>query len=56
VKPELVNAVKAKLDAKGVEMEVHLYDAEHAFMNDTRKEVHDPAAAKTAWGARGRVS
>jgi carboxymethylenebutenolidase len=30
-------------------MELFLYDAKHAFMNDTRPEVHDPAAAKLAW-------
>jgi carboxymethylenebutenolidase len=23
---------------------------DHAFFNDTRPEVHDPAASSTAWG------
>ncbi len=49
-KPELALALKEKLDAKHVPMEVHLYDAEHAFMNDARPEVYDAAAAKVAWG------
>jgi len=49
-KPALAEAVKKELDAKQVPMELHLYDAGHAFMNDTRPEVHDAAASKLAWG------
>jgi carboxymethylenebutenolidase len=30
-------------------MELHVYDADHAFVNDTRPEVHDAASAKLAW-------
>ena len=30
-------------------MELHVYDAQHAFMNDTRPEVYSPEAAKLAW-------
>jgi carboxymethylenebutenolidase len=30
-------------------MTLHVYDAEHAFMNDTRPEVYSPADAKLAW-------
>jgi carboxymethylenebutenolidase len=30
-------------------MEVNVYDAKHAFMNDTRPEVHSPEDAKLAW-------
>jgi carboxymethylenebutenolidase len=41
-----VDAIKAKL---GDKMEVFAYDADHAFVNDTRPEVHNPEAAKTAW-------
>lgn len=48
-KPELALAVKTQLDAKHVPMELHLYDAQHAFMNDTRP-VYDATAAKLAWG------
>ena len=32
-----------------VPMELHVYDAEHAFANDARPDVYDPAAAKLAW-------
>jgi carboxymethylenebutenolidase len=48
-KPEAAVAVKKALDAKGVPMELHLYDASHAFMNDTRPEVYSPDNAKAAW-------
>jgi carboxymethylenebutenolidase len=50
VKPEMVAEVKKKLDAKGVPMEMYVYDAEHAFMNDTRPEVYNAGCAKEAWG------
>jgi carboxymethylenebutenolidase len=30
-------------------MELHVYDAQHAFCNESRPEVYDPAAAKQAW-------
>jgi carboxymethylenebutenolidase len=43
-------ALKKTLSDKGVAMQLHLYDAAHAFMNDTRPEVYDPECAKTAWG------
>jgi carboxymethylenebutenolidase len=50
VKPELVRAIKAQLDARNQPMEMHVYeDADHAFVNDTRPEVHNPTAAKLAW-------
>jgi carboxymethylenebutenolidase len=48
VKPELVEAVKKKLDAKGVPMEMYVYDADHAFVNDTRADVYNPTCAKQA--------
>ncbi len=48
-KPELAAAIKAELEAHGNAMELHVYDAEHAFFNDTRPEVYDAAAAKLAW-------
>lgn len=40
-------AVKAQI---GDKMELHVYDAQHAFVNDTRPEVHSPDNAKLAWG------
>jgi carboxymethylenebutenolidase len=30
-------------------VEFHWYDADHAFFNDTRPEVHDPEAARRSW-------
>ena len=30
-------------------MELHVYDADHAFANDTRPEVYAPEAARLAW-------
>jgi hypothetical protein len=31
------------------EFEIYRYDAHHAFMNEARPEVYDPACAKGAW-------
>lgn len=44
----------AEVLAKGVNdaggtFELHLYDADHAFFNDTRPEVFNPTAAGLAW-------
>ncbi|MEZ4268526.1 MAG: dienelactone hydrolase family protein [Myxococcota bacterium] len=47
--PEAVDALKSRLDAGEVDYEVYSYDADHAFMNEARPEVHNAAAAKTAW-------
>jgi len=33
-----------------VAMELHVYDAQHAFANERRPEVHHAEAAKQAWG------
>lgn len=38
-----------RLSAAPIEVDSHFYDADHAFFNDTRPEVHDPAAAGEAW-------
>lgn len=48
-KPELAEGIQRELEARGKRIELHVYDAQHAFFNDTRPEVHDPAAAKVAW-------
>ena len=42
-------AIKKEVDAAGGSMVLHVYDAEHAFMNDTRPEVFSPKDAKLAW-------
>jgi carboxymethylenebutenolidase len=44
----IAGAEKIKAAVK-VPMELHSYDAQHAFCNDHRPEVHDPAAAALAW-------
>jgi len=49
VTPEKAEAVKKAVEAGGHAMELHVYDADHAFVNDTRPEVHDAANAKLAW-------
>jgi carboxymethylenebutenolidase len=33
-----------------VPMELHVYDAQHAFANEQRPDVYHPEAAKQAWG------
>jgi carboxymethylenebutenolidase len=43
----VAGAEKVKAGVKT--MELHTYDAQHAFANETRPEVHNPAAAKQAW-------
>ena len=48
-KPEFAEAIARNLTARGGSMELHLYDAEHAFVNDTRPEVYSPDNAKLAW-------
>jgi carboxymethylenebutenolidase len=48
-KPEKAEEIQKKLRAAGKSMELHVYDAQHAFMNDTRPEVHDAACAALAW-------
>jgi carboxymethylenebutenolidase len=50
VTPEVVNELDKQLSAAGKRHEFHTYPAaQHAFFNDTRPEVHDPAAAADAW-------
>ena len=41
--------IKKQLDARKHPMELHAYDAQHAFCNDTRPEVYDEKNAKLAW-------
>jgi carboxymethylenebutenolidase len=37
-------------DAVKVPMELHVYDAQHAFCNERRPDVYSPEAAKLSWG------
>lgn len=47
--PERVASLEAALRSAGPPLELHRYPAEHAFFNDTRPDVYDPAAAALAW-------
>jgi carboxymethylenebutenolidase len=50
VTPEVVGELDQQLTAAGKRHEFHTYPAaQHAFFNDTRPEVHDPAASADAW-------
>ncbi len=46
---ERAEDIKRQIEAHGGTMELHVYEAEHAFFNDTRREVYNPEAAKLAW-------
>ena len=48
--PEAVRALERQLKDLGKQVEMFIYPGtDHAFFNDTRPEVHDPAAASQAW-------
>src|SRR3990172_489764 len=47
--PAKVNELEAALKQSKSQFELYRYDATHAFMNEARPEVYDPASAKTAW-------
>jgi carboxymethylenebutenolidase len=50
VTPQVVRKLEADLKAAGVETDFTIYPGcDHAFFNDTRKEVHDVAASADAW-------
>jgi carboxymethylenebutenolidase len=49
ITPEKVNELKEAARNHNLPVEVVSYDADHAFFNDTRKEVYDPEAAADAW-------
>ncbi|MCX5746792.1 MAG: dienelactone hydrolase family protein [Proteobacteria bacterium] len=42
-------AIKQQCDRHGSPMTLEVYDAGHAFVNDTRPEAYDPACATLAW-------
>jgi carboxymethylenebutenolidase len=48
-KPELAEVIKEEVERRGQTMELHIYDADHAFVNDTRPDVYNIEAAKLAW-------
>jgi carboxymethylenebutenolidase len=50
VTPDVVKTLDQQLTSLGKRHDFHSYpNADHAFFNDTRPEVHDPAAAQDAW-------
>jgi carboxymethylenebutenolidase len=50
VPPAAARELEAKLKSLGKRVEFHIYPGtDHAFFNDARPEVHDPAAAADAW-------
>jgi carboxymethylenebutenolidase len=49
VKPEAAKAIAEDVAKAGGSMKVEVYEADHAFVNDTRPEVYNPDAAKLAW-------
>lgn len=48
-KPEKAEAIKKKLDALGKPMELHVYDAGHAFMRDSDSSKYNEPSSKKAW-------
>jgi len=50
VTPEVARALARALALAGKSVDYHIYpDADHAFFNDTRADVHNPEAARNAW-------
>ena len=47
--PEAAADLERTLRGLGKDVEFHQYDADHAFFNDTRPEVHEPEDAARAW-------
>ena len=51
VAPSVVKKLEADLKGAGVSTDFTIYPGvDHGFFNDTRKEVHDVAAAAESWG------
>jgi carboxymethylenebutenolidase len=48
-KADAAAAIRDRLVARGRSLDLHVYDAEHAFVNDTRPEVYHPEHARVAW-------
>ncbi len=49
INADKVNSLKAAAKQYELPVEVVVYDADHAFFNDTRPEVYDAEAAADAW-------
>lgn len=46
---EKAEALKKELESLGKKITLEIYEADHAFVNDTRPEVYDEKSAKLAW-------
>ena len=49
VNAEAVDSIRTALEQHNVRHELHTYDAEHGFFNDTSPDVYHPEAASDAW-------
>ncbi len=49
VTPQVVDDMAAAMTAAGNAPDFYSYEADHAFFNKTRPEVHDPEASQQAW-------
>ncbi len=49
VTPEVAKNLEQELKSRGKQVEIHIYDADHAFFNDTRPEVYNAAHAQDSW-------
>lgn len=47
--PAVVAELEKQLSEGNVPFELHRYDAQHAFLNESRPEVYHPSAAALAW-------
>ncbi|MBY0279214.1 dienelactone hydrolase family protein [Candidatus Binatia bacterium] len=47
--PAAVDGLEAALARSGASFEIHRYQAQHAFMNEARPDVHDAGSAALAW-------
>lgn len=47
--PAAVDGLEARLRGGNVSYEIHRYEAQHAFMNEARPEVHNAECARLAW-------
>jgi len=47
--PAKVEALEEEISDAGHHVEFHWYDAEHAFFNDSRPEVHSPDDSQLSW-------
>jgi carboxymethylenebutenolidase len=48
-KADVAEQIKKQIESHGGSMKLFVYDADHAFVNDTRPEVYAPKAAAEAW-------